>query len=108
MGIRTGKEPSAEDSFLWRICHALDLTPKELAKSIGVAYKEVEPLLVGQQQMLAEIDRDEVWWLIYEFIGKRMGYMMAVRHELDKALQKDRAKRLNRHKRFKDYGTEKV
>ena len=100
MGTRTGKEPETTDSFLWRICHAVALKPKELAKAIGVHYREVEPLLEGQRSELAEIDRDEVWWKIYEFLGKRMGYLLAVRYELDRALQKDRTKRVQRIERF--------
>lgn len=88
---------------MWRICHALDLSPKELARALDLPYAEVRDLLVGQSSLLVEIDRDEVWWRIYEYISERMSYMMAVRHELDKALQKDRIKRLQRTERFNRY-----
>lgn len=89
---RTRRNPSAEDSFLARICHALDVPPRMLAARIGVPYAEIEPLL-GHRHMLAEIDRDETWWLIAEHVNTRIGELMAIRHELDKALQRDRAAR---------------
>lgn len=99
MGGRTGKEPSVDDTFLWRICHALDEPPRMLAQSIGVPYAEVEPLL-DERHHLAEIDRDEVWWLILQYTSKRMGHLIAIRTELNKALQRDRKKRLLRADRF--------
>lgn len=89
---RTGKNPTVEDTFLVRICHALDMPPRMLAAQIGVPYDELEPLL-GERHLLVEIDRDEVWWKIAEHVSVRIGELMAVRHELDKALQKDRASR---------------
>lgn len=102
MGLRTGKEPDSDDTFLWRICHALDLSPRELAKNIGVKYKELEPLLRTRSQV-AEIDCDEVWWLISDLVSKQCGYLMAIRSELSKALQKDRVKRIQRHDKFHEY-----
>lgn len=68
------------------------MPPRMLAARIGVPYTELEPLL-GQRHMLAEIDRDDVWWKIAEHVNVRIGELMAIRHELDKALQKDRASR---------------
>ena len=89
---RTGKNPTVEDTFLWRICHALDVPPRMLAARIGVEYAELEPLL-DERHKLVEIDRDEVWWKLAEHVNVRIGELMAIRHELDKALQKDRASR---------------
>lgn len=89
---RTGKNPTAEDTFLWRICHALDVPPRMLAARLGVDYAELEPLL-DHRHKLVEIDRDEVWWKLAEYVSVRLGEIMAIRHELDKSLQKDRASR---------------
>lgn len=100
MGTRTGKDPEVTDTFLWRICHALDEKPKDLAKSIGVKYKELEPLLDARHQ-LVEIDRSEIWWLIMEYTNKRLGHLIAIKSELNKALQKDRKKRVMRHAKFR-------
>ena len=101
MGLRTNKDPDVNDSFLWRICHALDEPPRMLAKNIGVEYKDLLPLLDGQRSMLAEIDRDEVWFKISEYVAMKMGMLMAIRTELDRALQRDRSKRATRLERFK-------
>lgn len=92
MGNRTGKEPSAEDTFLWRILHALDEHPYELAKNIGVRHKDIKAML-GDRQTLADIDRDETWWLISEYVNRKLGSLLAVKAELNKALQSDRARR---------------
>lgn len=100
MGNRTGKDPEVTDSFLWRICHALDEPPRALAKSIGVKYKELEPLL-DDRYVIAEIDRDEVWWRVMEYANKRLGHILAIKSELNKALQRDRKKRLLRQDRFR-------
>jgi hypothetical protein len=72
-----------------------------LAKNIGVEYKDLLPLLDGQRSMLAEIDRDEVWFKISEYVAMKMGMLMAIRTELDRALQRDRSKRATRLERFK-------
>lgn len=92
MPRRTGSLPTSSDSFLWRVCKALDEPPRMLAANIGVPYEELEPLLYDRHK-LAELDRDEVWWKIAEYADKRMGLIMAIRVELNKALQRDRAKR---------------
>lgn len=106
MGVRTGKEPKVTDSFLWRICHALDEPPRMLAKNAGVDYKELLPLLDGQRSMLVDIDRDEVWWRISEYVSRKMGSLMAIREELNRALQADRVKRVTRIERFRAYHEE--
>lgn len=100
---RTGKNPTVEDTFLVRICHALDVPPRMLAARIGVEYAELEPLL-DDRHKLVEIDRDEVWWKLAEYVNIRLGELMAIRHELDKSLQKDRAARALRiaHHRRRD------
>lgn len=99
-----GRPPRASDTFLQRICYALDKSPKALARAIGVDYKtELAPLLQGNRSLLAEIDRDEVWWKISEYVSKQIGSLMAIKGELNRALQNDRAKRVLRHKRFKKY-----
>lgn len=92
MSRRTGSPPSVEDTFLWRICKALDEPPRMLALNIGVDYSDLATML-DARHLLAEIDRDEVWWKIAEYADRRLGEIMAVRHELNVALQKDRSKR---------------
>jgi hypothetical protein len=100
MGSRTNKQPTSEDTFLWRICHALDEPPRMLAANLGIDYREVEPLL-DDKYLLVELDRDEVWWAISEYVSKRLGMIMAIQLELQTQLQKERTKRVMRVERFR-------
>lgn len=95
MTRRLPDQITSSDTFLWRICKALDEPPRMLAANIGVDYADLEPLL-DPRHMLAEIDRDEVWWKLSEYVDRRLGLILAVRTELTKALHKDRAKRAAR------------
>lgn len=92
MPRRTVSPPGVKDTFLWRICKALDEPPRMLALNIGVPYEELAPLL-DDRHKLAEIDRDEVWWKIGEYADRRLGEIMAIRAEMNAALQRDRSKR---------------
>lgn len=95
MGKRTGVEPDGTQTLVVRICHALDLTPRELAKSVGISYAELKPLLGLRQQELDMLGGD-TWWLISEFIDKQLAMLMAARLDLSRALQKDRTQRVLR------------
>lgn len=95
MPRRTVSPPSVADTFLMRICKALDEPPRMLAANIGVDYDELAPLLRPRNELI-EMDRDEVWFKISEYADKRLGEIMAVRFELNKALQSDRTKRAAR------------
>lgn len=103
MGLRTGKQPEVGDSFLWRICHAIDEPPRLLARNIGVPFKELEPLLHHMAGMLVEMDRDEVWWKIDEYVSRKLGMILAIKYEMNKALQRDRKKRVQRQERFRKF-----
>lgn len=84
--------PKVSDPFLLRVCKALGMKPTELAEAIGVPYADIHKML-APRHIVVEIDRDETWWKISEIIDLRIGLLMAARHELQKALQQDRAKR---------------
>lgn len=104
MGLRTLKAPDVTDSFLWRICHALDEPPRMLAKNAGVEYKDLEPLLQGNRARLAEIDRDHVWWAVSEYVTYKLGMLMGIKEELNRALQAERVKRATKLERYKKRG----
>lgn len=95
MPRRTVSPPKASDTFLWRICKALDEPPRMLAHNIGVDFSELRPLL-DERWRVAEIDRDEVWWKIAEYTDRRIGEMLAIRVEVQRALQRDRSARAKR------------
>lgn len=96
MGVITGVKPHVDQTFLWRICHALDVTPKVLAKQVGVPYKDLEPLL-DPRHMLVELDRDYAWQRIAEYVDEHLALCLAIKHELAKATRADQAKRALRH-----------
>lgn len=100
MEKRRVRRPKTSDSFLRRVCYALDEHPTRLASSIGVPYKELQPLLTGQSSLLVEMDRDDTWIKIMEYVDIRLGLLLAIKGELSKKLQKDLVKRLRQTERF--------
>lgn len=102
MGRKTHKNPSADDSFLQRICHALDLHPSDLAAEIDVPYKEIKPLLKTQVNKIADPDYEELWWKISEYVSHRIGLLMATKFELQKMLQSARKDKVTRTQRMRD------
>lgn len=105
MKRRTGDLPKSEDTFLWRICKALDEPPRLLASRLDIPYEELAPLLHPLNQ-ISDIDRDVVWWKVLEHVDEKLGLVMAIRHELDKALQADRVRRALRLDRLKSRPTQ--
>lgn len=103
MGRRTHKKPSSDDSFLWRICHAIDLHPSELAAELNVPYKEIKLLLKTPVSKIADPDYEETWWLIGEYVSKRIGTLMAIKYELNKMLQSARTDKVTRTERMKKH-----
>jgi len=99
MGERTGKEPDGRDTFLWRICHALDLTPPQLAKRIGVRPSEVRALLYTHFRT-ADYSQDDTWELINAYVNKQLGLLLAVRADLQRSMREDRIRRLQRVEDF--------
>lgn len=95
MGFRTGREPAIEQTFLERICNALDYTSYDLAKQIGVPHEELEPLLVPLHRQ-GDINKDDVWWIIATLVDKRLGQHLAIKSELNKALAKQRVAQAER------------
>jgi hypothetical protein len=63
-----------------------------LAANAGVPYADLEPLL-DNRHMLVELDRDETWWKVSDYVNKKLGLLLAIRSELDKTLAKDREAR---------------
>lgn len=106
MGRRTLKTPTKDDTFLWRICHALDLHPTELADAIGVSYrKDLRPLLAHKHRTV-EIDRDATWLALNDYVNERIAMLMAVRLEMNRTLKRDIDSRIARYDRFKARITE--
>lgn len=101
MGINSEGEPSPDDGFIMRMCHGLDLKPWQLAKVIGIPYKELKPLLNDQRWQLAEMTKDDTLWKIMDYTTVRLGQIMAIRHELNVKLQRDRARQAAHLARFK-------
>lgn len=98
-----GRKPDATDGFMGRICVALDKTPREVAKAIGVSYSEVKPFIRLHAHEVGDLDRDEVWWKISAYVSLHTGMLLAVKQELNKGLQKQRVQRVKRMARFQRY-----
>lgn len=96
---RSLTRPLPDDSFLWRVCRAIDEKPSQLAKNIGVAYYEIKPLL--DHGPLVEMDRDDTWLKIIEHVDRRLGLMLAVKKELSLRMQNEMLARLKQTQRFK-------
>lgn len=96
---KTPNNPALNVGFLNRICDAIGLTPSALAVAAGVNIADVE-LLLGPRYLVTEIDLDDTWWAILAYVEKRTALMLAVRQDLSKALQSDRARRAARMARF--------
>lgn len=95
MGYHTKREPAEDQSFLERICNALDYKPHELAKILSVPQKDLGELLRPLKEV-ADINKDSVWWAISAYVNKRLGQHMAIKHELDVALNKQRVQQAAR------------
>lgn len=90
--------PTADDTFIVRILKTMNIEATELAELLQVPYADIEAMMLPRHQ-LVEIDRSEIWWRIGEMLDVRIGLLMAARHELQKALQQDRAQRALRTER---------
>lgn len=88
--------PDVEDSFLKRICSAMDIKPVELAEMLGVPYADVYKML-GPRARIVEIDMDETWLDIVDYVNTQLGLLLAVKDELNRALQKDKTQRAMRY-----------
>lgn len=95
MGRRTGQEPGAEHTMVERLCHATDLSLRELAKSSGISLKDLETLNDPRMYML-EWQKDDTWWLFKDYIDKQLGMLMALNTDLNRHLQRDRARQATR------------
>jgi len=88
--------PDASQGFLQRICNAIEIDPKDLAKRLDLKYKtDIEPFLHLPASQLA-IELDDTFDTIYQHVSERVAMLLAVKFELDKQLQKERERRLQR------------
>lgn len=56
-------------------------------------YKDFMELVEMDRHENLDLDRNELGWELMKFVAEELGYLHAVRIELDKKLQKDRAAR---------------
>ena len=93
--IRRLPLPVIGDTFLWRICKALDEPPRMLAHNIGVPYEELAPLLRPMRDV-AGLNDDEIWWRISGYVAEKLGLLMAIQSEMQKQLDRERMQRVLR------------
>ena len=90
---RTASGQSA--SFLERQANTLGFRNAfQLAKALGLSYKEVLPLWHGTRGQLIEADLDPVFAALADYVDQHIGAFMSVREELQRKLSADRRERL--------------
>lgn len=105
--MRKQRTPKATDTFLQRICIALGECPSMVAYNAGIPWGDFRVYL-SHKYLLADIENDdEVWWKVSEYVSYKLGILMAARAELNKELQKTRARRAARINRFRRYHSDK-
>lgn len=110
MGVRSGGEPGHDHPPLRRMLHALDMTPEDLAREIAQGDRKyqryVRKLLEDWQDkpltQLPDVDRDDVWFEISNYVDKQTGYLLALRNELQRLLQRSREARAVRQQSLAD------
>ncbi len=90
--------PESVDPLLVRICVALDITPRALAIKLGIEYEILQPYFA---QKSSSIESDETWLKVNDYVNTQMGFIMAARLDLNRALQKGREERVERLARLK-------
>lgn len=101
MGRRSGTEPSADQHFFQRMLHALDMTPRDLARELAGGDRQLQREISATLRVwattpanrLSDVDRDELWFSIEAHVDKQLAYLLALKHELNVLLQKQRQER---------------
>jgi len=83
-----------------RIVLALDDTPKGLAEKLGVDVKDLTPLMKTDAKTVSDLETDDVWWALAGHVSKRIGMLLAIKYEMNKLLQGQRAVRAERKRRL--------
>lgn len=97
MGRRTGTYPSIEQPFFARMVHALDVTPVELAKMIGVRPASIRATMSLPKHVMPDVHDSEVLWAVAKIVDEQLGMLLAIRQELNKLSQPLRVERATRH-----------
>jgi hypothetical protein len=93
---RMNRPPEPEDTFLMRVCYALDVSPRMLAKGAGVSYSDQIVPLMRPYYEIAGTPAEDTWWAISQYVNQRLGEMLAAQQELQRHMQSSRAKRAAR------------
>jgi hypothetical protein len=78
-------------TFKDRVLTALGVTERALANHLNVLPREIRELDELTPRLIAE--QDEIWWRLHAYVDERLGLLLALRAELTKALQAERASR---------------
>lgn len=76
-----------------RILDTLDWLPMEASERLGVPVSDIIALMKGTCKQLVPLDQDEVWVKLADHVDRRIGALLAVRSELQRKLNVDRAER---------------
>lgn len=73
-----------------------------MAKALDMPLKEFMELVEMDRHENIDLDRNEIGWALMQFVAEEIGYLIAVKTELDRKLQKDRAARMLRVQRMRE------
>lgn len=93
---RSGPAPHSDGDFLTRIQLALDRTPGQLARALGLPLSHVLDRQ-GPRARMSEFDLDPFWNLLQTYVDERVAGLLAVKDELDRKARNDRRLRAERH-----------
>ncbi|MFN3612578.1 hypothetical protein [Tepidimonas sp.] len=85
-----------------RICKALGLAPRDLAKVLGVPETEIKAMLDLTARQLVSADMDYELATLANRVDSAIGVLLAIREELQRKLYYDRQRRLARHERVRN------
>lgn len=96
----TAISDKTSDGILGQMMEAMGETPRSLAEKLKVNRGDIVALMGAKKSTASDMLTDEVWWKLSEYVAKQIGVYLAVRAELNKLLQSQRAERAERVRRL--------
>jgi hypothetical protein len=90
-----------ENSFVCRIAHCLGYaTLRELANDASITYAEINAMAGKRRGLTEDMDHSEAYQSIAELVNRKFAEVFAAREELQRKLNLDRIRRLQRREKI--------
>jgi len=93
--------PRSDDDFMTRIQLALDMTPRQLANTLELPYRDVIDR-VGPRSVMSSSVTDPFWQTLLDYVNSKLAGCLAVKDELERKLRLDQREHIERMRRVKD------